>query len=141
MGQAERQPIRLGAVPRGPRRPGERAAQVVSNLVERDPPGGADLPRRNLESSALSQTPTQVARQCLVRLARLLEPIVAVLADGLQGPVASPARPRERDQQTLFGQAGEDTGNMAGRHWRPTGHNRRRCARGERLDESRDPPQ
>ena len=141
LGQTDRQPVRLRAVSSISRRPGQRTPQLVGDLIERGPPGTGELAGRELESSALIQAPTQVARECLDRLACVLEPLDAVLADGFQGAVASPARPRDRDQQALVGEPGQDGRDSAGRHRRPTGQNHRRRGSGERAGENRDPAQ
>lgn len=90
------------------------SAQLVGDLVERGPPGTDGLVRRDLQDGALRQTPPEMTRQRLDRLARILEAIHAVLADGLQRPITSPARPGHRQQQTLIGQPRQNGGNSTG---------------------------
>jgi hypothetical protein len=92
------------------------SAQLVGDLVERGPPGTDGLVRRDLQDGALRQTPPEMTRQRLDRLARILEAIHAVLADGLQRPITSPARPGHRQQQTLIGQPRQNGGNGTGGH-------------------------
>ena len=120
LGQPDRQPVRLRAVlgssaaqPSAPR----NSSATWSNAR---PPGTGGLASDASSRAALGrQAPAQVPDERLDRLARVVEPIGAVLADRLQRAVAGPARLGDRDQQALVGQPGQDGRDGAGRHRRP----------------------
>src|SRR3954447_14115199 len=139
VGQTDRQPVRLRAVVSISLRPGQRTSQIGGDLIERGPPATGELPRAEFEGGALIQAPTQMAGECLGRLACLVEPLGAVLADGFQGTVAGPARFGERGQQALVGEAGEDGREGVGRYRRPAGQDRCGGTCGEGAGEDRDP--
>ena len=64
----------------------------------------------------------------LERLACIDQPIDAVLPDGLQGAVASPARICDRDQEALVGKPSQDGRDGTAGHRRPIGEHD--CRRG-----------
>src|SRR5215470_11197617 len=95
LAQKRRQPVRLVAQVRHADRPAQGTAHVVRDLVVRLPPTDPALPG-TVETFGHLTTPAQVTGACLARLARVLQPLDAVLPDGLHGPVSRAVRTRRR---------------------------------------------